>query len=137
MPKLVWRLKSYPILLFISEDFHACHKVLAFLDLSSPFCSHETKRKKMWLVQNHLGMNRDFKCYSSLKFAKWNQKAILIHHNLFSLFANHKKIILLRSQKERGKEMLQVVQTKASKLSKQKASKFSKQKDHNLPKPKA
>ena len=73
-------------------------------------------------------MNRDFKCYSSLKFAKWNQKAILIHHNLFPLFANHKKIILLGSQKERGKEMLQSCPNKqmlqncprnATKLSKQ------------------
>ena len=48
-------------------------------------------------------MSKNFqkkKC-SSLKFAIWNQKAIFnSSHFYFSLFANHKRIIPLGSQKE-------------------------------------
>ena len=44
----------------------------------------------------------------------WNHNAILIHHILFPLFSNHKKVILLGSQKERRKEILQTVQRNAT-----------------------
>ena len=69
MPKVDW--SSFASML--ATEF------LAFHALSSPLCSHENERKEMWLVQNYLGMSKNFqkkKCYSSLKFENWNQKAI-------------------------------------------------------------
>ena len=105
------------------QDFHACHIFPVFLALSSPFCSHESKKRKNMVSASYLGMNEKFsKKYSSLRFAMWNQNAILFHHHLFPLVANHKKVTLLGSQKERRKEICkQTVQTKFYKLSKQNA----------------
>ena len=39
-----------------------------------------------------------------IKVCNMESECCLIHHNLFPLFANHKKVILLGSQKERRKQ---------------------------------
>ena len=125
MSKFVWRLKSYQIPLFISKTSMLATDFLRSLLCNLHFCSHEDKRKKTWLVQIIWAWTRNFpkKKYSSLRFAMWNQNAILFHHHLFPLVANHKKVTLLGSQKERRKEIRkQTVQTKCYKLSKQYAT---------------
>ena len=74
-------------------------KSSASLALSSPkLRSHEKKNKEKGLVKNFQIKKK--RKYSSLKFAVWNQSAI-VHHVFIFLFANHKKISLLGSQREK------------------------------------
>ena len=60
MLKFVWRLKSYQIPLLIYKSSMFATDFLRSLLCHLQFCSHENKRKKAWLVQNYMGMNKKF-----------------------------------------------------------------------------